>query len=85
MLEITLKRGLIGKPANQRKIIAALGLHKYGSSVKRNNSPTIAGMLKKIKHLVAVRESSESEIAVRRRSGDSPSAAERKPRGASEG
>ena len=57
MLEITLKRGLVGKPAKQRKIIAALGLHKYGSSVKRAASPTINGMLKKIDHLVTVTDS----------------------------
>ena len=59
MLEITLKRGLIGKPANQRRIVAALGLHKFGSSVKRHASPTINGMVKKIEHLVAVRECKE--------------------------
>ena len=59
MLEITLKRGLIGKPAKQRRIVAALGLHKYGSSVKRKASPTITGMLNKIEHLVSVCEIQE--------------------------
>ena len=66
MLEIILKKGLIGKPANQRKIVAALGLHRYGSSVKRNASPTIKGMIKKIAHLVTVNELNESKTAVRR-------------------
>ena len=60
MIEITLKRGLIGKPANQRKIVAALGLHKFGSSVKRKASPTITGMVRKIEHLVSVCECKES-------------------------
>lgn len=59
MLEITLKKGLIGKPASQRRIVAALGLHKYGSSVKHYASPTIKGMIKKIEHLVAVSECKE--------------------------
>ncbi len=61
MLEITLKRGLVGKPEKQRKIVAALGLHKYGSSVKHTASPTINGMLKKIEHMVTVRECKESD------------------------
>lgn len=61
MLEITLKKGLVGKPATQRKIITALGLRKYGSSVKREASPSIMGMVKKVEHLVAVNELSEHE------------------------
>ena len=59
MLEIRLKKGLVGKPANQRKIVAALGLHKFGSSVKHKSSPTITGMVKKIGHLLDVRECKE--------------------------
>jgi len=61
MLEITLKKGLVGKPANQRRIVAALGLHKFGSSVKRHASPTITGMVTKIAHLVTVKECKESK------------------------
>lgn len=59
MFEVTLKKGLVGKPASQRKIITALGLHKYGSSVKRSASPSIVGMLKKVEHLVTVNEIEE--------------------------
>jgi len=56
MLKITLTRGLIGKTETQRKVIAALGLGKYGSSVVRADSPTIRGMVNKVSHLVTVVE-----------------------------
>jgi len=56
MLEITLTKGLVGKPATQRKVVEALGLTKYGSTVKRSKSATICGMVNKIHHLVTVKE-----------------------------
>jgi large subunit ribosomal protein L30 len=59
MLEITLKKGLVGKSQTQRKIVAALGLTKYGSSVKHSNSPSICGMVEKVQHLVMVTESAD--------------------------
>jgi large subunit ribosomal protein L30 len=61
MLEITLTKGLVGKPATQRKVVEALGLTKYGSSVTRSKSPTIVGMVDKIHHLVTVKEVSGDE------------------------
>jgi large subunit ribosomal protein L30 len=54
MLRITLTKGLVGKTERQRKIVAALGLSKYGSSVVRVDSPTIRGMVDKVSHLVSV-------------------------------
>lgn len=56
MLKITLTKGLIGKTQTQRKIVTALGLGKYGSTVVRADSPTIRGMVNKISHLVMVVE-----------------------------
>jgi large subunit ribosomal protein L30 len=56
MLKITLTKGLIGKTETQRKVITALGLGKYGSSVVRADSPTIRGMVNKVSHLVTVVE-----------------------------
>jgi len=56
VLEITLKKGLIGKPATQRKVVEALGLTKFGSSVKHSKTPTIVGMVNKVHHLVTVKE-----------------------------
>jgi large subunit ribosomal protein L30 len=54
MLKITLTKGLVGKTDTQRKVVAALGLGKFGSSVEHLDSPTIRGMIRKVSHLVAV-------------------------------
>jgi len=56
MLEIRLTKGLVGKKTTQRKVVAALGLGKWGSSVVLSDSPTVRGMVNKISHLVTVNE-----------------------------
>ena len=55
-LEITLTKGLVGKPGTQRRVVQALGLTKYGSSVTHTKTPTIMGMVNKVHHLVTVKE-----------------------------
>lgn len=54
MLKITLNRGLVGKTETQRKVVAALGLGKFGTSVVHADSPTIRGMIRKVSHMVLV-------------------------------
>ena len=54
MLKITLTSGLVGKTEVQKKVVAALGLRKYGSSVEHADTPTIRGMIRKVDHLVTV-------------------------------
>lgn len=56
MLKITLTSGLVGKTKEQRRVVKALGLGKYGSSVVHHDSPTIRGMCNKISHLLTVTE-----------------------------
>ncbi|MDZ4835466.1 MAG: 50S ribosomal protein L30 [Candidatus Melainabacteria bacterium] len=56
MLKITLTAGKIGKKERQLKVLEALGLRKFGSSVVRRSSPTIKGMLDKVGHLVEIVE-----------------------------
>jgi large subunit ribosomal protein L30 len=56
MLKITLTKGLVGKRVIHRKVVTALGLGKYGSSVEHADTPTIRGMVNKISHLVTVTE-----------------------------
>jgi large subunit ribosomal protein L30 len=60
MLKITLTKGLVGKTESQRRVVAALGLSKYGSCVVRASSPTITGMINKVAHLVKVEEVSDT-------------------------
>ncbi len=54
MLKITLTRGMVGKKETQKRVVQALGLGKYGSSVVHADSPTIRGMVTKVSHLVSV-------------------------------
>lgn len=53
-LKITLRRSLIGRPEDQRATVKALGLKKTNSSVIKEISPSIEGMIFKVKHLVVV-------------------------------
>lgn len=54
MIKITLTSGLVAKKKTQRRVVEALGLKKYGSSVVHADSPTIRGMVNKVHHLVTV-------------------------------
>ncbi|CCQ93732.1 ribosomal protein L30 (BL27) [[Clostridium] ultunense Esp] len=55
-LEITLKRSLIGRPENQRITVKTLGLKKVNQTVVHEDNPAIRGMIKKVSHLVEVKE-----------------------------
>lgn len=55
-LKITLVRSTIEAKENQKATVAALGLHKIGSSVIQKDNPQIRGMIKKVEHLVEVEE-----------------------------
>ncbi len=53
-IKITLVRSLIGYPEDQRLVVRGLGLRKPNSSVVRDDTPSIRGMVRKIPHLVKV-------------------------------
>ena len=46
----------IGAKRNQRETIKALGLNKIGKTVEKTLSPSVEGMINKVKHLVEVSE-----------------------------
>jgi large subunit ribosomal protein L30 len=56
MLKITLVRSQIGVPQKLRAVLTGLGLRKMHSTVIRQDSPLIRGMVFKVKHLVEVTE-----------------------------
>jgi large subunit ribosomal protein L30 len=56
-LRITQVRSTIGQSAKHRGTLRALGLGRIGTSVTRTESPQLAGMLRKVRHLVRVDES----------------------------
>jgi len=56
-LRITQVRSQIGQSERHRGTLRALGLGKIGRSVEHDETPVIAGMLRKVRHLVKVEQS----------------------------
>jgi large subunit ribosomal protein L30 len=55
-LRITQVRSQIGESPRHRGTLRALGLGKIGRSAEHAESPQLAGMLRKVRHLVRVEE-----------------------------
>ena len=55
-LKITQKRSTIGRTVDQKKTIHALGLRKMNHVVVHSNTPSIRGMVAKVRHLIDVEE-----------------------------
>lgn len=53
-LKITLKKSVIGRCENHKRIVRALGLKKVNQTVEQFDTPTIRGMVTKVEHLLAV-------------------------------
>ncbi len=59
-LKITLVKSLIGRTEKQRRVVKGLGLGKMHSSVIRQDTPEIRGMIEKIKFMLRVEECEQS-------------------------
>ncbi len=55
-LRITLVRSTIGRPDTQERTVKALGLRRIRHTVERPDTPSIRGMVTKVRHLVTVEE-----------------------------
>jgi large subunit ribosomal protein L30 len=55
-VRITQVKSTIDRPERQKLTIKALGLGKINRSVEKENSDAIAGMIRKVSHLVKVEE-----------------------------
>jgi large subunit ribosomal protein L30 len=53
-VRITQVRSLIGQSQQHRGTLRALGLGKIGKTVEHDDGPVLAGMLRKVRHLVRV-------------------------------
>ena len=53
-LVVTQKKSPIGRQSDQKKTLKGLGLNKIGRSKVLNDTPSIRGMINKVKHLVEV-------------------------------
>jgi large subunit ribosomal protein L30 len=56
-LRVTQVRSQIGQSERHRGTLRALGLGKIGRSAEHEDSPVLAGMLRKVRHLVKVEQS----------------------------
>jgi large subunit ribosomal protein L30 len=55
-LELTLRKSEIGSPQKIRATLIGLGLTRMNKTVVRQDTPEIRGMLRKVQHLVEVKE-----------------------------
>ena len=55
-IKITQKRSNIKRIQNQKRTLEALGLNGIGKHVTHDASPSILGMVEKVKHLVSVEQ-----------------------------
>ena len=55
-LRITWRKSGIGYRRDQKETIRAMGLRRLGQSVEHGDSPTVRGMIQKVRHLVDVQE-----------------------------
>jgi large subunit ribosomal protein L30 len=60
-LRITYKKSTIGYSQDQKDTVRSLGLRKLNSTAIQDDTPSIRGMIFKVRHLVQVEELPESE------------------------
>ena len=53
-LVVTQKKSPIGRQSDQKQTLIGLGLNKIGRSKVLNDTPSVRGMINKVKHLVEV-------------------------------
>ncbi len=56
-IKVTQVRSQIGQSERHRGTLRALGLGKIGKTAEHEDGPVLAGMLRKVRHLVKVEES----------------------------
>ncbi len=47
-------KSVVGRPAAQRKVVAALGLGRIGKTKEIEDTPAVRGMVAKVSHLVEI-------------------------------
>ncbi len=55
-VRLTLGKSGIGQKQDQKDTLRALGLRKMGHSVEKEDSPTVRGMVHKVRHMVELKE-----------------------------
>lgn len=62
-LQVEQKKSTAGRPDAQVQVLKGLGLRGIGSRVVVDNTPSFRGMIKKVLHLVDVKEVDGKEIS----------------------
>jgi large subunit ribosomal protein L30 len=60
-LRVTLKKSPIGYPEDQKATLKVLGLNKLNKTREFEATPSIIGMINKVKHLLEIKEVSDDE------------------------
>jgi len=55
-IKVTKVKSAINRTKTQKLTLESLGLRKIGQTVEHENTPSILGMVNKVKHLVSVEE-----------------------------
>lgn len=55
-VKVTQVKSSIKRPKDQKLTLEALGLKRIGSVVEHEATPSILGMINKVKHLISVEE-----------------------------
>jgi large subunit ribosomal protein L30 len=53
-ISVTLKKSIIGRPQDQRRTVAGLGLRRIRQTVEHEDNGPIRGMVDKVRHLIEV-------------------------------
>ncbi|MGI9594355.1 MAG: 50S ribosomal protein L30 [Patiriisocius sp.] len=53
-IKVTKVRSAINRTQTQKRTLEALGLKRIGQTVEHDDTPTILGMVNKVKHLVSM-------------------------------
>jgi large subunit ribosomal protein L30 len=61
-IKITQVRSQIGHSQRHRGTLRALGLGRIGRTVEHEESPAVAGMLRKVRHLVRVEDTRVEDV-----------------------
>jgi len=53
-VKITQVKSIIDRPEDQKRTVRALGFTKMNQTIEKENTPQIAGMIRKVSHLLKV-------------------------------
>lgn len=56
VVNVTLRKSHIGRPAAHRAVLVGMGLTKINKTVTLPDTPEVRGMIRKVSHLVSVAE-----------------------------